>query len=69
MNNCKQTRAPGLPYEALIIKILVVFGIDTMGEKLDSTNKIDHSLLRKIKTNLYHGELRNELMDKDKDMA
>lgn len=70
MNHCKQSQIVGFPYEVLITEILVVFGINTMGEIVDSTNnKIDYSFLRRMNIFLYHGELRNKSMDEDKDIA
>lgn len=70
MNHSKQSQIMGLPYEVLITEILVAFGINTMGEIVDSTNnKIDYSSLRRMNICLYHGELRNKSMDEDKDIS
>lgn len=66
MIHYKQTQIVGLPYEALITKILVVFRIYIMGETVDviQTN-INHSFLRIMRVCIFHGELRNESMDED----
>lgn len=41
-----------------------------MGEEVDlSSNKIDHSSLRKMKIRLYHEELRNESMDDEEEIS
>lgn len=67
MIHYKQTRTTGLSYRALITYIfLAIFGVDIVGGIVDSIHiKINYSLIRRMMVHIFHGELRNKLMDED----
>lgn len=65
----KEKQSVGLPYEAMITKLLAIFNIDTMDETIDSTNQqINYTSLREKKVHIKYGELMDEPMVKEEDL-
>lgn len=66
---CKESQIARLPYEVLVANIIVVYGVDNMGELVDLIHlRINYFLIRSVRVCIFQ-ELRNGSIDENKVVA
>lgn len=69
MNDFKESQSNGLPYEAMITKLLETSNVDTIGETIDSSNQnINYTSLKDMKVFIKHGKLMDDSVVEEEDL-